>query len=125
MYDRTIFENLESSYQQCILLIKIYVFIYLLSDFCHKIKMYNFEPYNVLLAIATNIAVLLMTAFVLQGHIYESGQCYNNIYFDKEHTFPIFLVCILKYSHNILTKKGTWIMGGGYGTWIMGGKGPG
>ncbi len=30
----------------------------------------NFEPYNVLLAIATNIPVLLMTAFVLQGHIY-------------------------------------------------------
>ncbi len=34
--------------------------------------MYNFDPYNVLLAIATNIPVLLMTAFVLQGHIYES-----------------------------------------------------
>ncbi len=30
--------------------------------------MYNFEPYNVLLAIATNILVLLMTASVLQGH---------------------------------------------------------
>ncbi len=30
--------------------------------------MYNFVPYNVLLSIATNIAVLLMTAFVL--HIY-------------------------------------------------------
>ncbi len=29
----------------------------------------NFEPYNVLLAITTNIPVLLMTAFVLQGHI--------------------------------------------------------
>ncbi len=28
----------------------------------------NFDPYNVLLSIATNIAVLLMTAFVLQGH---------------------------------------------------------
>ncbi len=39
--------------------------------------MYNFEPYNVLLAIATNIAVLLMTAFVLQGHIYVLYQ-YNN-----------------------------------------------
>ncbi len=32
-------------------------------------KMYNFDPYNVLLSIATNIPVLLMTAFVLQGHI--------------------------------------------------------
>ncbi len=30
--------------------------------------MYNFDSYNVLLAIATNISVLLMTAFVLQGH---------------------------------------------------------
>ncbi len=29
--------------------------------------MYNFDPYNVLLSIATNIPVLLMTAFVLQG----------------------------------------------------------
>ncbi len=42
------------------------------NDFWHKIKMYNFDPYNVLLAIATNIAVLLMTAFVLQGHKYTS-----------------------------------------------------
>ncbi len=32
--------------------------------------MYNFDPYNVLLSIATNIAVLLMTAFVLQRHIF-------------------------------------------------------
>ncbi len=31
--------------------------------------MYNFDPYNILLSIATNIPVLLMTAFVLQGHI--------------------------------------------------------
>ncbi len=31
--------------------------------------MYNFDPYNVLLAISTNKPVLLMTAFVLQGHI--------------------------------------------------------
>ncbi len=38
-------------------------------DFWHKRKMYNFDPYNVLLSIATNIPVLLMTAFVLQGHI--------------------------------------------------------
>ncbi len=42
------------------------------NDFGHKIKMYNFVPYNVLLAIATNIAVLLMTAFVLQGHRYAN-----------------------------------------------------
>ncbi len=29
----------------------------------------NFEPYNVLLSIATNIPQCLMTAFVLQGHM--------------------------------------------------------
>ncbi len=29
----------------------------------------NFDPYNVLLSIATNITVRLMTGFVLQGHI--------------------------------------------------------
>ncbi len=39
-------------------------------DFWHKIKMYNFDSYNVLLSISTNIAVLLMTAFVLQVHIH-------------------------------------------------------
>ncbi len=33
------------------------------------IQMYNFDSYNVLLVIATNIPVLLLTAFVLQGHI--------------------------------------------------------
>ncbi len=36
------------------------------NDFWNKIIMYNFDPYNVLLAIATNIPVLLMTDFVLQ-----------------------------------------------------------
>ncbi len=40
--------------------------------------MYNFNPYNVLLAIATNIPVLLMTASVLQGHTYDSI-LYENI----------------------------------------------
>ncbi len=31
--------------------------------------MYNFDPYNVFLAIATNIPVLLKPGFVLQGHM--------------------------------------------------------
>ncbi len=39
--------------------------------------MYNFDPYNVLLAIATNIPVLLMTAFVLQGHITHINHIYS------------------------------------------------
>ncbi len=38
------------------------------NDFWHKIKIYVFDPDSVLLAIAVNIAVLLMTASVLQGH---------------------------------------------------------
>ncbi len=42
----------------------------ILMIFGIKEKMDNFDSYNVLLSIATNIAVLLMTAFVLQGHIY-------------------------------------------------------
>ncbi len=39
------------------------------NDFWHNRKMYNFDPYNVLVSIYINIAVLLMTASVLQGHI--------------------------------------------------------
>ncbi len=39
------------------------------NDFWHKRKMYNFDSYNVLLAIATNIPQRLKTASVLQGHI--------------------------------------------------------
>ncbi len=47
------------------------------KDFCHKRKIDNFDTYNVFLAIATNIPVLLMTAFVLQGHncVYECLMC--------------------------------------------------
>ncbi len=39
------------------------------DHFWHKRNIYNLDPYNVLLAIATNIPVLLMTGFVVQGHI--------------------------------------------------------
>ncbi len=42
------------------------------NDFWHKIKMYNFDPYDVLLVIATNIAVLLMTASVLQSQTFHN-----------------------------------------------------
>ncbi len=34
------------------------------------IKKDTFDPYNVLLAIATNIPQRLKTGFVVQGHIY-------------------------------------------------------
>ncbi len=44
--------------------------LYLISyDFWHKRKIDHFDPYNVLLAIATNIPVLLMTGFVVKGDI--------------------------------------------------------
>jgi len=39
-------------------------------------KIDNFDPYNVFLAIATNIPVLLMTGFVVQGHIFPSRTYY-------------------------------------------------
>ncbi len=39
------------------------------NDFWRKIKMDNYDPYNVLLIIVTNIPV---TAFVLQGHIWAT-----------------------------------------------------
>ncbi len=38
------------------------------SDFWHKRKIDNSDPYNVLLATATNIHVGLKTGFVAQGH---------------------------------------------------------
>ncbi len=41
-----------------------------LNHFWHKRKINNFDPYNVFLAIATNIPVLLMNGFVVQGHIF-------------------------------------------------------
>ncbi len=41
----------------------------ILMIFVIKRKKDNFDSYNVLLSIATNIPVLLMTASVLQGHM--------------------------------------------------------
>ncbi len=41
------------------------------NDFFNKRIFFNFELYNILLAIATNTPVLCMTASVLQGHVYE------------------------------------------------------
>ncbi len=44
------------------------------NDFWYKRKMYNFGPNNVLLAIATNIPVVLKTGFVLQNK-HSSKSC--------------------------------------------------
>ncbi len=38
------------------------------NHFWLKRKIYHFDPYNVFLATATNIPVLLKTGFVVQGH---------------------------------------------------------
>ncbi len=56
---------------------------------------FNFDPCNVLLAIATNVPVLLKTGFVLQGHIY--------IYFLFEDTWSK-----KKYIIQILMNKNTF-----------------
>ncbi len=45
------------------------IFTYCPNDFWHKRKINNFDPYNVFLAIATNIPQRLKTDFVVQGHI--------------------------------------------------------
>ncbi len=37
-----------------------------------KRKIYNFDPYNVLMAIVKNIPVLLMTGFVVRGNKCEA-----------------------------------------------------
>ncbi len=50
--------------------------------------MYNFDPYNVFLAIATNIPVLLKTGFVVHGHIFKLiGTISLYIY----EVFPVYL----------------------------------
>ncbi len=43
----------------------------ILMHFGIQIKIYNFDKYNVLLAIATNIPQRLKTGFVLQGLILD------------------------------------------------------
>ncbi len=59
--------------------------------------MYNFEPYNILLAIATNIHVLLMTAFVLLGHIYYTIKQNHGI-------SPSHFILLNTNMHHIATK---------------------
>ncbi len=51
------------------------------NDFWHFSIIDNCDPYNVLLAIATNIPELLMTSFVLQGHILGKLNNNNNNYY--------------------------------------------
>ncbi len=57
------------------------------NDFWHKRKINNFDPYNVLLAIATNIHVLLMTAFVIIIYIYI--YIYYYYYYLNEHKLKV------------------------------------
>ncbi len=48
------------------------IFTYYPNDFWHKRKKNIFDPYNVFLAISTNIVVLLKTVFFIQGHIWQN-----------------------------------------------------
>ncbi len=64
-YDRTILQNLQNILMEHDLNI--------LMIFGIKEKMYNFDPYNVLLSIATNIPVLLMP----QGHKHQNLQYFK------------------------------------------------
>ncbi len=50
------------------------------NDFWHKRKINNFDPYNVFLAIATNIPQWLKTGFVVQGHTHTHTHTYIYIY---------------------------------------------
>ncbi len=81
--------------------------------------MYNFDPYNVLLSIATNIPVLLMTAFVLQGHRYKhllvawetDAVVEISIRYSMKHTQTSFSISVYIYSpeaenHNTLQRSG-------------------
>ncbi len=54
------------------------------NDFWDKIKIYNFDPNNVMLAITE----LLMTASVLQGHIYR----YRYLFYCADHCFIYFFL---------------------------------
>ncbi len=45
------------------------IFTYYPNSFWHKRKIQNFDPYIVMLAIATNILLRYMIGSVVQGHI--------------------------------------------------------
>ncbi len=67
-----LFENLESEGTKKNLNIEKIAFKVVQMNFLAMHitrKTYNFDPYNVLLSIATNIPVWLKTGFVVQGHI--------------------------------------------------------
>ncbi len=53
------------------------IFTWYPNDFWHKRKIDNFDPYNVLLAIATNIPMRLMIGFGVQGHIFHNIDVYS------------------------------------------------
>jgi len=49
----------------------LFLIIFFFNDFWQKRKIDHFDPCNLLLAIATNIPVQLVTGFVTQGHIWS------------------------------------------------------
>ncbi len=65
-------------------------FTYYTNDFWHKRKIDNCDPYNVL-DIVTNIPVLIMTAFVLRGHILSTNTNKDLKYIQ----FEVYYKCML------------------------------
>ncbi len=61
-------------------------------------KIYNFDPYNVFLAIDINIPQRLNTAFVLQGHIYVCDPCIFIMYINI-HTHTAYNLKIITHTH--------------------------
>ncbi len=69
------------------------------NDFWHNRKMYNFDSYNVLLVIATNIAVLLMTAAGSRWNYYY--------YYYADNCWEICFISI--FTHRIQQMETTFI----------------
>ncbi len=71
------------------------------NDFWHKRKIYNFDPYNVFLAIARNIPQRLKTGFVVQGHIFRFYSC--SISFSKNYFIILLLYLLLSFVYLFTT----------------------
>ncbi len=84
------------------------------DDFWHKRKINNFDPYNVFLAIATNIPQRLKTSFVLQGQKILCAcacacACLSST--DNHNTFKLtdLLTKLMKLTQNCLNSQNIFV----------------
>ncbi len=70
-------------------------------------NIYNFDPYNVLLTIATNIPVLLMTGFVVQGHMCARPRQCNSQGWVQDH---MFMVLVYHGLRSMWTRSWLWCL---------------